>query len=882
MKAKRLVSLVVSIYMLISIVPMGIVSASASTPIKVFDLEISDVDGDGVLDAEDVTSSVGGYLDTTTPFTISGTPSISDTGHNKKYIRFSYMDGTTEQEGSNVLKAIFNQTENTNHGNTPSNLVVANADELTLECWANVDPNGVPAGTTTYANMWEFGGTYSGDTQSVPTISVQQQTAGSTTMQFYADKNISASASFGDTSVKDGVWRHYVYTRKYNEDSTWTTRLFIDGVQFGADQTIKNKTKTTYTNPYSKNGNDVYMNTLSIGGSLKNAAMPCSIGDLKLYTGILSDETIKTNFLNEKASYGVGNRLESSSVANNSTLSDVFGGKIELDFLDEIKDTELSKITFAPDGSTKNISVITKNNVDPSKVIVTYGRLEEGATYKLKIPADIRSVGESVLANDEILTFTAPSRTYLVNNDFESLGTVGEGLGGEVETVTINGVERKVRKQDLGNNIYFRYFHSDLSQSGYPAIEEHRAFVGGTTADKNITLKALNNLENSRIDLMNSGGFMFAGGANINEWNDDLFGGYTPGSWGEDISYVLEAKMSGAYLDGGSGSVRGMMINDLPMVLWGNTGSGGKTMQVSDKTTLYDQDNPKSFDSSGDGQSHVRLVIGRSGVLNAKSREQLQLDLYDAKTGEYMGAFDQSINSNSHYLDYIRVLSVYSNSENGTVEGYIDDVKLYAITLPEVMKSWQDGNSIYIKTEDDVDTSTIESITAKVEGKEISFTPAYDANNRTISLQFAELRKEGEYTIDLSGIRTASEKFPFETKSITQDVTINGLSVVYKSGDTEIETQEALNAATSVVADAQIRGYVGKTPIAFLAIYEDTTLVKVVPATVVNLSDDFWTIDATASGLTPLTEGEKNRVAKVFVWEDFNTIVPLYGSSQCL
>jgi len=249
----------------------------------------------------------------------------------------------------------------------------------------------------------------------------------------------------------------------------------------------------------------------------------------------------------------------------------------------------------------------------------------------------------------------------------------------------------------------------------------------------------------------------------------------------------------------------------------------------------------------------------------------------------------------------------YVYSKDAKNDGnYIDvtSVKMYEEKYLEVLDiSDFDASTqtISLKMSDDVDEDSLSTITAvkttAPAGDPVSpIDAAYDPSTRTLTITFEEdtLEYEAEYKLDISKVVTPN-LIPFEVfeeqmgpRTFTaKESTNRKLDVVLKDGNGDIIVDsEDLDAATTVTAHLTVKRYDGfgeLSPVSILVLYKGDALVKIKAST----SSDVWVKDeATGYYSQTLTIDGLDDVsvdkARVYMWDEFTSLRPLFVADDCL
>ena len=892
---KKITSIALTLCMLLSLIPMGIMTVSAdpadpSVPPLLLDMKIES-EADGTIKISDegpngakTTVSWGGPYTNMTYKPVLGT--IPETG--KTYATFAEK---VQSGDTFVLGSLTRWRAVVFDFGTEREDTYAMKNALTFEMWIKPEDWGIAKSNANpeTCNIFAFSGslienaTFSesaiGMTSTgYPPVFMPNFRVGETTLDISTSgEGAGGTSSIDkvDVSYLNGAWSHVVFTRKWTPDEegtggTWLVKMFIDGKEV-AGQSYHADSRTDYANYLrgNKTSSDVNYDKLILGSqghdsgtsfSANSTAFAGHIGDFKMYDGILSDADIAANYNNEKALYGSNLRLHSATPANGAL--DLNGGSITIDFNEEITDASLAGITLTKDGDAEatNMAVARKVKNDKTNIIVYYGGLDGSANYTLTIPTTTQSTGGATLGRVATYPYTTPAATNTgaVKFDFESF----EPSADFTSTTTTNGK-----------------FTLTLTAKNDTAALVNRGTIvqDSESGNKYLKLEATNLNDNITLDMKIAAGQAIYGipraGVVGSIGDDYLLSANTVNDWKEDEVLVYETKV---YSNIQRDSSASLFVPE----------SVNAVAKADDLENLYldtakiDIADENGFTDDEKGFSHFRMIFSRSGESgnNTDIFEVVDIDIYDALTGKYIGRAKDENRSN--FASYVQVANVTNgNNEGCSDELWLDDINLYRTFLPKVLYS--DYNSetkqIELIMSENVDATGITTLplkdpygasvanTATVSGKIVTITPS-------------GISEDGNYTVDISGLCTATEKLPFATKSITIN-DIPGISVTYKSGENVIDS-EALQTATSVSAEATIRGFDGdaSTCVAFLAIYDGDTLEKVVLAEIGEIAGGTLPITADVNDLTATPTYK--RTAKFFIWGGIDSIAPLYPAKS--
>lgn len=420
---KKSMSLVLALCMVLTILPMGISvgaietgTGTSSAATLVFDMDLSGSTEESVVVAD---SSNSGITGTITYGLAKNNPGPT---YGVNALGTGYLDFRTA--GNTSITNVANMAVNVPLTGADGQAVY-NADEITVSAWVNSNnttASGIKDGYifsfgeyTPDVNQWSFGllheikTTYSG-------IRAGFEANGTSTPTTKLLGSVTSSSNYDvwPADTYSTAWKHVTYTRKWNqataatdeaaETGTYTINLYIDGV-LTASCVSDTVTRYTYAEKYGTESSPANNVKFVIGNAAGKSGFSYggSIGDIKLYTGILSANEIVADYDNTKAAFGItsgGEEPAGSTLVFDMDLSSCSAETID------VKDSSNS-------GKVKEFKYGAAGN---GKEKPGYGKNEKGTPYlifdpntdstKVSSPVDVLFNDTSVHDADE-LTITA-------------------------------------------------------------------------------------------------------------------------------------------------------------------------------------------------------------------------------------------------------------------------------------------------------------------------------------------------------------------------------------------------------------------------------------------------------------------------------------------
>lgn len=797
----KLVSAIIAVSMLLSMASFT-VSADTTDEGLIFDLDLSGSIGEDI----QVSNSVA---NNSTTYGLSDAPSTG-TINGRPYLIFRQSKDDTENVGK-YIKIMDNGLKNN--------------DEMTFEFWArprcmNTGENGIVS--YRMAALATGGGSATDNKLDIfcNGANMYYRPGGESATTNYEMHNKLWNLNL------NGKWTHFVFTRKWTptsaEDATvgkWTGSVYVNGTKLAAAGTKENETTRVAGSEdglYFIIGNQHYLGSSFLG----------DIADVKIYNTILTDAQISAKHTASADDYVA---FEIEEVSADTTIG-VNAGEVTVDFSENVDPSTISGITLtkADDTAIKGAYIVSAAD---DVVTVEYGKLEEGVSYKLTIPAAVKSTSGKNIAAAEY-TFTA-AKSYIVNEDFT----------GETSVPTISNIT---------------YMSNSIS--------------GDTSA--------------MSIKQTTDGDYYLA----VNPTTDakDYKVTYTPSAALDttmdiDDMHVVEVKL-GSELTADSGVTAAKNVTRSFMRINGaNIASAGEFWNANILFYPYDSAGTKgsshTMSKDGNGFAYIRMAFGT--YENADGSKYLGYEMKDLNDG-YTTTFKPSSTFGSaqgatafpNKMSSLLLSHIYPQAtDTWTAENRYSDIKVYERKRTKVLKAEEynaDTKSVTLALNNDLASGEeAKIVVTDSTGATVSATPALNSVARTVTLAFTE-DLNGIYNISLANA-TDADGFACSESNITFTAAgAPSVEAFYYDGDMNVLT--TLNGATGVSVVATLSNWTGATPVGILAVYDNNTLAGV---QVADAEADGASVVYTAqiTGLTALSEATSD--VKLFIWKGLDNLIPV-------
>ena len=504
--------------------------------------------------------------------------------------------------------------------------------------------------------------------------------------------------------------------------------------------------------------NDNRTITVKVGSGLDEGSYTLDLAGVQSANGInmYADgdaQTFAVDAANAKDNAVVAIDAPTPSFTNGGTVSSI-AGSVALTFgVDVTKGAEKITLTKNDNTKIKGAYNVTANGND---VTVKFGRLENGVTYKLTVPAGVGGA-TSALSTDAVFTFTAQDEAYLTNTDFSGYteGATPTQYQDNLQYIYNSGDFKGVSTDyatvvEDGSDKYVRVTTSPAGRYGI-AVVTQKPNAEGTAMDKLLIEPNLNNsvnVQDDRVFVVESSVRRSAAGSNV--WFGMLFNPDTISSG--TITY-------------------GAHLNNPYNVVTASAGSAtASTILNADGTTS----NP-AFAKDADGWYKPRMVFKEKTQTGSSN---VEVDLYNMADNGFVGT-----RKNDYLFGTTNVSKVGLVGVNSSVSGATMDVT-YVAAYPERLMSviktdaYQEGSSsgvngsLKLHMSDEILASSVDSITVKQGETIIDNVTKTVGSDREIILTFAKGLAAGEYTVDLSGVKSGKGILMYSestTKTFTVD-----------------------------------------------------------------------------------------------------------------
>ena len=535
-------------------------------------------------------------------------------------------------------------------------------------------------------------------------------------------------------------------------------------------------------------------------------------------------------------------------------------GIISLSFDKAVDPATINGISFTKAAGAKITGAVIRevDAVDPKKVNLKFGKLEDGVDYKLTVPTSVKDTdGNSVVDENRIYRYHAKAQ-YFTNTDFSTED--GYIAGGALTNGKDNILYIKAKVQDTTPMSIVKEDNSDN--------QFIRMSITDTTNDHGVYVRQ--DAEYSRI---NDNSYLDGANVYVIEAGIKASSAGTKFKAGRMVKYDTSSSKVTEHALGNGKSYT-------PFTAQANVTLNTDMVEAeSDSYTTLTKE---------DGWSKPVLVIKR-GLCdhddNAETANALatMYDVYDGANDTYVGT---SIKGKSDYwtINTIGIMDAIA-SDSPKVGDYAD-IDYIRVRADRLMTVLDDGNNtndydagqreVVINLTDDVKASSLETITVK----DSENTPANISNislsedKRSITIEFADDLYSESYTVDLSGVTNEQGILPYDTEfTFVVDSTV---PYVKKTPSSYVET------GTSATLSAELFNY-KEACVAYIAVYDGDQLVKIEPATVEDYVDEETTPTRTIeASITLPSSFTGTKAVKLFVWKDFETLEPITRVFNCL
>ncbi len=801
----KLVSAIIAVSMLLSMASFNVFADTTDEGL-IFDLDLTGSPAEGI----QVSNSVAGN---STTYYLGAAPSTG-TINGRPYLAFRQSKDDSAAAGK-YIKVMDDGLKNN--------------DEMTFEFWArptcmNSDQNGVVG--YRMSSMATGGG--SSDQSKFEIFcngaNMYYRPGGAT-----ATTNYEMHSKLYNMNL-NGKWTHFVFTRKWNptsaDDATvgkWTGSVYVNGTQITPAGGVGKEVETTRTSEdgaYFILGNEHYLSKAFLG----------DIADVKIYNTILTDAQISSKHANSADDYVA---FEIEAVSADTTI-DVNAGEVTVDFSENVDASTVSGITLTKaDGSAIKGAYIVSAADDI--VTVEYGKLEEGASYKLTIPSTVKSAtGKNIAAAE--YTFTA-AKKYIVNEDFT----------GETTVPTISNITY-MSNSITGDTSAMSIKHTSDGDY-YLAVKPASTDAAGKNYKVSYTLP---NALDTTADI------------------DDM----------HIVEVIIGSELTLKDGQTVSGNVARdfFNINDYQLKLGEIHNANMFFYKDRNADTGKNDGNHTMKDSNG--FAHIRLAFGTHEL--ADGTKLLGYEMVDV-LGDYTTTFKPSATYASgkaatafpNKVSSLLLSHIYTQaSDKCDAENRYSDIKVYTQKRTKVLKAEEynaDTKSVTLALNNDLASGEEANIVVTdTAGTTVSAAPVYNSADRTVTITFTD-ELNGAYNISLANA-TDADGFACSESKVTFTA-VGAPSVEASYFDGEMNPLTTLNGATGVSVTATLSNWAGAAPVAILAVYDNDMLAGVQNAEVIDAAGTSVTYFAQITGLTPLSEATSD--VKLFIWEGFDNLIPV-------
>ena len=807
----------------------------------VFDLDLTNFNAAGT-GAKGIVNTVEGGNST---ITVSGAPVEATIGdfNPKKVLDFTPTITVTPDPETGGDKTTF---ADTNRGIKVEDDDFLSQDEMTLEFWVKGTEfgTGVPNGSYRLFSMATGNGS---DTVSVIDIFVYN---GRIYYRPGGTGAISKEYKQADFTAYDEKWTHFVFTRKWNPSATtegvgtWSGDLYINGTKntnFSTNGTITEQAKRTEEGAFVGIGNKAQFDNGFRG----------SVGDVKIYNSILSDDSIVQKYEDTVGDYypfTAGDVKLGGTTLTETQEIDYNPGELVLEFSEPVAEEELDKITFKKAADGAAIKGVCIKEVSGKNVTIKYGRLEDDVTYTLTIPTGLKSKLGEELSAGKTYNLTA-KKTYLYTEDFSG-NTVPSGQSAD----GTQWLEYQSNSSTT-NDISAMSMASTADGDGYLSVKPGATDAVGK--DYSVSVKWKNAIDYATADT--------------------------------NTLYVIESQISSVHTEkpGVDQSKPGRVARDFY-----NLNNAFRLGEYHyDNVNLYKDRNVDTGVGSGangyfnpdkdeDGFTNMRFVLKNYQI--AADTTGLGYEMHDLNDPQrsYISFIpskkyiENTTNANAYPKKFTKLkLSHIFTQAADTYDAELrySDIKVYTRPCTEVLDI-SEYNELtrtvdVALTSDISDTEKENIVVLDSLGNEVeNITRTYNAATRTVTLAFGSAAGD-DYTVSLENVRD-TDGFMCTQEVVAFSATEPYAVVEYLDGDDqELAT---LEGATEVKATAVLKNWENAAPIAIFAVYDNNCLVgtSIGYGTV---SGNVFNYSMSVSGISALT---KNAEVKLFMWKNLSNIAP--------
>ena len=615
----------------------------------------------------------------------------------------------------------------------------------------------------------------------------------------------------------------------------------------------------------------------------------------------LYDGKATTSFTVENDSLKLGiTGVTSNEVALGNTI-DADAGEITIEFSDTLTDGAADQIALTKANGDEIAGKVIKTQ-DGATVTFRFGRLDEGVEYKLDVPGTLVSASGAV-STAKTYTFTA-TREYEVKNDFSGFE---------------EGAQLRTEQVAWGVNNPLDKVFSMTAAFGYDATLSTNKI--GVALDGAVTVKK--NGDDTYLEMapattgLTSGSVgMYlvpknAAGTSWSTWSGQYFKADANGVVSEKTKegYVLamDVSVNAQAVDPEAKAAYAVRVHggypETALAQYaGSTGAVGAltnywnpSYKGIEETYKFNTVGENEFNTARQVISTPDLVAANTtipeGQSAVKAAMNLTYKLYDLDNGKYVGKQADATKYTWDMSARLAAQKIDAAAGTNNVKVNITDFAVFYAKAMYVLDTQFDSNDyvVTIALSDEIDAATADNLTVTVDGAAINpatYDVACNDEERTIEITFPYGLKMGVYNVSLAGVEPKnglSDGSASTSFEVTQDAgiymanfgfegSVDGVEFLELVSGEAGEGQLSIGDATQIKVSAEIGG--ADDAAVFLAVYdEDYNLVDVVKVT-----GNAGVYEEKLTGL----EAGKVKHASMYIWQDLNTLKPLFKPLQCL
>ena len=679
-------------------------------------------------------------------------------------------------------------------------------------------------------------------------------------------------------AANDG-WSQYVFVRKWVPEAkvdpavTANTGDYYYALYRDGQKMVESNT-TSYTDVHEKNPKDCF---LDIGGE-RSQPMNGGIAEFNIYDYDLSAAEVTALFEAKQGVYknivSFGDTLEVLNPASESISP--LAGDIPLKFNNIVEASDLEgKITLEDENGNPvpgGVVLRSENALDDT-VFVKHGRLQNGATYKLKVKKGALSKNGKALAEDfeETITttdaflfdfdFSGDNPRTLESSEYANYGinTVAEGASASLVSVSNNDETGSKTVLQLGNpqeddglgNLVYTTPKGDVIWR-MPFVNEDKTANTGTVLPDDthfafeVSYKAVGGATQRTM-------YVYKG-----SYGNVPFGMTKPG-----VGYLLKPEFVG-------------------------TSSNKDWPWVYKETGSFDSGTADSYGLINVKQTYIMEEYDPADTTEGKTLDGTNKSFTILTTNESdsQNKVLKSETRNLNNLFGVRLHQYVGTAPGGYVQ--IGKVKAYAVSPLELLKEPEYNRTnktlVLTLTDDIIEETLVNLSVVDSYGNPIGAAPVWDAQNRTLTIIFSDVPDKNDVVnVSMVGVDSVSSGISNCAFKVTDSdsVVLNSRIVFTDQNDTEIG--DLADSTTSVTASFTLCnfGETAITPRNMLVLYCGNYMKKIKIAEAAEIAASKEKKYTATIDLTDVTDVSISECRlKLISVTDFATLKPILISNN--